>query len=196
LYELYKLKDWTENNKNVKVKIGSGQPEPESQIIDTLLNDIKKQETFYTNLLQQNRKEISLLKKEVSRLQKEFNNRTKWTISLDGELKMMQKAIQTKDAQIQNLYNELVQVGGELTEIKNSVMYGMTSKIARKLDEIAPESTRRRNALKATSAAYLMRKEMGTRRDQKKNCTNQIENKIFIKAYSSTLHPGPSGNKI
>jgi len=72
---------------------------------------------------------------------------------------MLQKAIQTKDAQIQNLYNELEQ----MAEIKNSVMYGITSKIARKLDELAPESTRRRNVLQATSAAYLMRKERGTK---------------------------------
>lgn len=158
-----KLKDRTKNNENVKVKIGAGQPEQKSQIIDTLLYDIQKQGAFYTNVLNQSHKELR-------RLQKEFAERTEWAISLDEKLKKKNKeiaylqiAIQTKDAQIQNLYNELEQAEFELNEIKNSVMYGITSVIARNLDKLAPESTRRRNALRLASAAYLMRKERGSK---------------------------------
>jgi len=108
-------------------------------------------------------KELKRKEQEMSQLQKEFDGRSKWASELNQELENMQPMIQTKDSQILNLQNELEKFQAELMEIKNSVMYGITSGIARKIDKLAPESTRRRNALRVSSAFYLMKKEKGTR---------------------------------
>jgi len=99
----------------------------------------------------------------ITKLKKEYNESSKEVTIIQKSLEDTKNAIQTKDSQIQNLQSELEIVQSELAEIKNSVMYGITSGIARKLDKLAPESTRRRNSLQLTSAAYLMRKERGTK---------------------------------
>jgi len=157
------LKNRTKNNRYVKVKMADNRSKQTSLIIDALLSDIQKQATFFTNIFNQTHQEFREMPQKIYELDEELKQKNQKVTELQKKFENMQKAAQTKDAQIQNLYNELEQVGGELTDIKNSIMYGITSRIARKLDELAPESTRRRNALRLTSAAYLMRKERGTK---------------------------------
>lgn len=75
----------------------------------------------------------------------------------------LKNAINTKKAQIENLQTELELTKQKLKKIENSVVFAMMSIVIRVLEKIAPESTRRRNALRLASAAYLITKEHGTR---------------------------------
>jgi len=98
--------------------------------------------------LKQKGEKLASLQKEFANLQKEFEERSNWALSLDEQLKQkteeMDKVISTKDSQILNLQNENERIQNEINDIKNSVMFGITSSIARKLDKIAPPSTRRK----------------------------------------------------
>ena len=78
----------------------------------------------------------------------------------NDELKI---AINTKKAQIENLQSELELSRQKLQKIEKSPVFAMMSILIRVIEKIAPESTRRRNALKLASAAYLIKKEHGTR---------------------------------
>ncbi len=67
---------------------------------------------------------------------------------LEQKIKDMDSIIQTKDSQSQVSQDELNAIRTELDSIKNSVIYGITSGIARKIDKIAPKSTRRADVVK------------------------------------------------
>ena len=82
---------------------------PENLLVDKFHNKIVEHYGFlrWIKILQYDLQEKE---NELKRLEKEFDDRTKWAISLDEELKKknkeiahLQMAIQTKDAQIQNL---------------------------------------------------------------------------------------------
>jgi len=81
----------------------------------------------------------------------------------DSQLKESQTTLQTKDSQLQNLQNELESVQRQLDNIRNSVIFGVSSKIARGVGKIAPQSTRRGNALKMVTDAYLIKKQQGSK---------------------------------
>jgi len=107
---------------------------------------------------------------ELTDLQKQFDERSKWATSLDTELNIkskelgnLQNSIRTKDSQIQNLQEVLNKTLQELEEIKSSVIYGILKGTVSKLDKIAPPSTRRKNALKLAGAAYLIKRDHGTK---------------------------------
>ncbi len=108
--------------------------------------------------------------------------------SLDEQLKQkteeMEKVISTKDSQILNLQNEIERTQNEINDIKNSVMYGITSSIARKLDKIAPPSTRRKKIVRSTRAAYLIQKDKGT-----KELLGVAKNKIIKKSKETKSNP-------
>ena len=106
---------------------------------------------------------IQTLESEKDEVSQKLKNLNETISPKDLEIQNLKNAVETKNSQIQNLQNQIEELRRELNEIKNSVMYGVTSNIARKLDKLAPESTRRRNALRLSSAAYLMRKERGTK---------------------------------
>jgi len=78
----------------------------------------------------------------------------------DEELKI---AINTKTAQIENLKAEFELTQQKLKKIKKSVSFAMISRVIRTLEKIVPKSTRSQNALRLASAAYLIKKEHGTR---------------------------------
>jgi len=146
------LKKLSHKNKIVKIRKIKAISKKLSSKVEEFLTSIHKQEKVFTKIFD-----------ESIKLQKEFDECSKWASELNQKLENMQPIIQTKDSQILNLQNEIEKFQAELLEIKNSVMYGITSGIARKIDKLAPESTRRRNALKMSSAAYLMKKEKGTK---------------------------------
>jgi len=92
---------------------------------------------------------------QINELQKEFEKRTAWSLDPD-------KLIQTKDSQIMELQKQLEEHRKDVNEIRSSAVYGIVSSILSILNKIAPESTRRNNALRLASAAYLLKKERGT----------------------------------
>ena len=135
--------------------------------LESDLEQKTKQLTTQTNSLES---DLEQKTKQLTKLQEEFDERTNWANSLESDLEQniqqndnLKNAIDTKDSQIDDLQYQLDSTRKKLEEIENSVMYGITSNIARKLDKIAPEATRRRNALKLASAAYLIKREHGTK---------------------------------
>jgi len=134
-------------------------------------------------------KEFANVQKEFANLQKEFEERSNWALSLDEQLKQkneeMDKVISTKDSQLLNLQNENERIQNEINDIKNSVMFGITSSIARKLDKIAPPSTRRKKIIRTARTAYLIQKDKGT-----KKLLGATKNKI-IKKKSITTKNNP-----
>jgi len=99
----------------------------------------------------------------------------------DLQNRVLKNAISTKKAQIDNLQSELKLSEQRLKEIEGSVIFGIMSRIIRILERITPESTRRRNALRLASAAYLIKKEHGI-----KALVNAAKDKYFQKKLKTT----------
>lgn len=78
---------------------------------------------------------------------------------LDSE--ELKNAIITKKAQIEDLKETLELSKQKLKKIEGSIIFSIMSRIYRILEKIAPESTRRGNALRLASAVYLIKKEHG-----------------------------------
>jgi len=98
----------------------------------------------------------------------------------DSEINKIQATLQTKDSQIQNFQTELESTQHVLDLIQNSVMFGITSGIARSLDKIAPKSTRRGNTLRMVSDAYMTKKKSGSK-TLLKAVKSKISKKLEIK---------------
>jgi len=135
-------------------------------------------------------KELKQKNQEAVKLQKEFEERTEWALSMDKELKQknqdvenLQATIITKDSQMQSVQDELESAHLELNLIKDSAIFGMTSKVARGFDKIAPKSSRRGNALKMVADAYVIKKKSGT-----KPLLKAIKTKASKQKFDNTKH--------
>lgn len=211
------------SHRNQHVKIEKIKPQSEEFIstISNLLTQIQNQGKYFNDILNEHEKKSKKNQKQLIKLQNEVEKLSKLELELDKQLDQrgetitnlkkdyeeqqqkfqelsqklegMENAIQTKDSQILNFQNEIEKLQSELNEIKNSVMYGITSNIARKLDKIAPASTRRRNTLRLTSAAYLMKKERGTKalmgvaKEKMKKSVSKSKSQIEPKWYLKTI---------
>jgi len=135
-------------------------------------------------------KELKEKNQEVAKLQKEFSQRSEWALSLDKELKQknqdaenFQATISTKNSQMQSVQDELESAHLELNLIKDSVIFGMTSRVARGFDKIAPKSSRRGNVLKMAADAYVIKKKSGT-----KPLLKAIKTKASKQKFDNTKH--------
>jgi len=107
-------------------------------------------------MLDEIQKSVQTKESELLDLQSKIKNK-------DSEISEIQTTLQTKDSQILNIQNDLESAQHELVLIKNSVLFGITSKMAHSLDKIAPKSTRRGDAVKMVADAYMTKKKHGSK---------------------------------
>jgi len=139
------------------------------------------------------------LQKQHDELQKQHDERSEWTLSLDKELKQkhheiehMKNTIDTKQSQIQTLQDDLIETRTALDTIKNSAIFGIVSGIARKIDKIAPKSTRRAGIVnlagdEGTRAAFGLTKNKIIKKKLRKGNTQGIPSRPVPKDYLKSI---------
>jgi len=91
-----KLKARTRINKNVKIKLPKRSTNEVSRIVGNLLTEIHNQSNYFTNVFSEQGKELKQKKKSLTKIQKEFDDRSSWSLSLDKELKQKNKSLTKK----------------------------------------------------------------------------------------------------
>ena len=110
-----------------------------------------------------------ILQEKLIQLQNEFDERTEWALKLDKEskekdnaiihfqnllstneskLKETQEILSTKDAQFQEIQGNLYLKQNELESIHHSVLFKILFKIARGIDKVFPQYTKRGEAIR------------------------------------------------
>jgi len=148
------------------------------------ITKLQKQHDERSQLAQSLDKELKQKTEEAAKLQKQHEERSQKLLAekekLEHTIKDTRSIIQTKDSHILNIQDELNTIRTDLDSIKNSVIYGISSGIARKIDKIAPKSTRRGDAVKLAGNALFMKKQHGT-----KVVLGEAKNKIIKKKLKS-----------
>jgi len=135
-----------------------------------LASQLKNENEKLNQIVQDVRKSMQIKESEVSDIQTSLQTKESELKDIqtslqtkESELKDIQTSLQTKDSQLQNIQNELESKQRELDNILNSVVFNITSRIARGFGKIAPESTRRGDVLKSVADAYMVKKKNGSK---------------------------------
>lgn len=115
------------------------------------------------------------------KLQKEFDERSKWALELDktvqekdSEIKDLQSSINTKDSEIDNIQRSLFVKSHELEENKQSVLFKTMTNFTKKLDKAFPQNTRRGELLRLSKVSIATIQNEGFR--------------AFLKAFREKQH--------
>jgi len=117
---------------------------------------------------QQLQEEIKSEQSKTQQLQEEIKSEQSKTQQLQEEIKKAHHTIEdskniiaTKDKQLEEASTRYYQKSYELDQIKRSIMFGVSSKVARFLNKLFPPSTKRGNFLKMVRLGFLIYKNEG-----------------------------------
>jgi len=96
ILKLYsKLKKWTKTNKNVKIKHLKRSSVDNSSAIENLFAEFQNQNEYFTKLFNERTKVFNTNSKKLAKLQKEYDERSQWALSIDKELKQKNQDLNT-----------------------------------------------------------------------------------------------------